>query len=253
VQIYCDFAGYSIIAMGAAKVLGIHLMENFQAPYLSESVSEFWRRWHISLTSWFKDYLYIPLGGSRKGLLRKHLNRIIVFLVSGLWHGAQWSFVVWGGLNGMYQVLGDILKPFRNKLVQVLHLNPDSLGHKLVRITITNILVCIAWVFFRANSISEALRVIVGMLTASNWQIFLDGSLFTLGLDQKNIILLLFSIVILFFGDFCKKRGIVVRQVILRQDYWVRWLVFSLSISAILLFGIWGTAYDATNFIYFQF
>ena len=253
VQIYCDFAGYSIIAMGAAKVLGIHLMENFQAPYLSESVSEFWRRWHISLTSWFKDYLYIPLGGSRKGLLRKHLNRIIVFLVSGLWHGAQWSFVVWGGLNGMYQVLGDILKPFRNKLVQVLHLNPDSLGHKLVRITITNILVCIAWVFFRANSISEALRVIIGMLTASNGEIFLDGSLFTLGLDQKNIVLLLFSIVILFFGDFCKKRGIVVRQVILRQDYWVRWLVFSLSISAILLFGIWGTAYDATNFIYFQF
>lgn len=253
VQIYCDFSGYSIIAMGAAKVLGIHLMENFQSPYLSESVSEFWRRWHISLTSWFKDYLYIPLGGSRKGLLRKHINRILVFLISGLWHGSQWSFVAWGGLNGLYQVLGDILKPLRNKLVKLLGLNRDSMGHKLLRITVTNILVCIAWVFFRSDSISKSFRIIFGMLTANNPHIFINGEIFTGGLDEKNFTLLLVSIAILFFADFCKKRGIAVRKVILQQDYWVRWLIFSLSISAILLFGIWGTAYDATSFIYFQF
>lgn len=253
VQIYCDFSGYSIIAMGASKVLGIQLMENFQSPYLSESVSEFWRRWHISLTSWFKDYLYIPLGGSRKGLIRKHINRIIVFLVSGLWHGAQWTFVIWGGLNGLYQVLGDILKPARDKMVQFLHLNRNSIGHKLLRVTITNILVCISWVFFRANSIMGAFRILSGMLTVRNPWILLDGSLYCHGLDQKNFMLLLISIGILFFADFCKKRGIVVRNVILQQDHWVRWLVYSLSIAAILLFGIWGTAYDATNFIYFQF
>lgn len=97
VQIYCDFGGYSVIAMGAAKILGISLVENFDAPYLSKSVSEFWRRWHISLNSWFRDYLYIPLGGSRKGTMKKYLNLMIVFLVSGLWHGAQWTFVIWGG------------------------------------------------------------------------------------------------------------------------------------------------------------
>ena len=253
VQIYCDFAGYSIIAMGAAKVLGIRLMENFQAPYLSESVSEFWRRWHISLTSWFKDYLYIPLGGSRKGLLRKHINRIIVFLVSGLWHGAEWSFVVWGGLNGMYQVMGDVLKPCRDKMVQILHLNRDSIGHKLVRIAVTNIFICISWVFFRADSISESFRILIGMLTVHNPMILLDGSLYLHGLDQQNFKLLLCSIGILFFADFCKKHGIIVRDVIIRQDYWVRWLIISLSISAVLLFGIWGTAYDAASFIYFQF
>ena len=115
VQIYCDFGGYSTIAMGAAKILGIELMENFDAPYLSTSVSQFWRRWHISLTSWFKDYLYIPLGGSRKGKLRKYINKMIVFLVSGLWHGADATFVIWGGLNGLYQVLGEALAPARDK------------------------------------------------------------------------------------------------------------------------------------------
>lgn len=99
VQIYCDFAGYSTIAIGAAKVMGFALMENFNAPYFSTSVSEFWRRWHISLSSWFKDYLYIPLGGNRKGKLRKYINLMIVFIVSGLWHGAEWSFVIWGALN----------------------------------------------------------------------------------------------------------------------------------------------------------
>lgn len=130
-QIYCDFSGYSIIAMGAAEILGINLMENFNAPYLSTSVSEFWRRWHISLTSWFKDYLYIPLGGSRKGKIRKYLNKMTVFLVSGLWHGASISFVVWGGLNGFYQVIGEVLQPMRDKLVQLLRLNRDSIGHKL--------------------------------------------------------------------------------------------------------------------------
>ncbi len=102
IQIYCDFAGYSTIAMGAAQILGIKLMENFDAPYLSTSVADFWRRWHISLTTWFKDYLYIPLGGSRKGTLRKYINKIIVFLISGLWHGAGFSYIVWGGLNGLY-------------------------------------------------------------------------------------------------------------------------------------------------------
>lgn len=253
VQIYCDFSGYSIIAMGAAKILGIQLMENFQAPYLSTSVSEFWRRWHISLTSWFRDYLYFPLGGSKKGMMRKHLNRMIVFLVSGLWHGASWSFVAWGGLNGLYQIGEDVLKPVRAKTAALLGLNRESLGHRLLSICITNVLVCISWVFFRADGISAAVQILMGMVTVHNPWILVDRSLLYCGLDSPNFTLLLISVGVLFFADFCKKRGVVIRNIILKQDFWVRWLVFALSISAILLFGIWGDAYDATNFIYFQF
>jgi len=156
-------------------------------------------------------------------------------------------------LNGLYQVLGDMLKPFREKLIHLFCLNPDSMGHKCIRILITNILVCISWVFFRAASVSDAFRILSGMLTVQNPQILWDGSLYLLGLDHKNFKLLLLSIAILLFADFCKKRGIVVRDVIIRQDYWLRWLIIALSVCAILLFGIWGTAYDATNFIYFQF
>lgn len=174
-------------------------------------------------------------------------------MVSGLWHGAQWSFVIWGALNGVYQVAGDILKPVRNKVIQVLHLNPDSMGHRILRITITNILICLALVFFRSDSVSEALRIVYGIFTVHNPWILMDGSLYAFGLDQQNFLLLLLSTGILFFADFCKTRGIVLRDVIIRQDCWVRWLIISLSISGILLFGIWGTAYDATNFIYFQF
>lgn len=253
VQIYCDFCGYSIIAMGAAKILNIELMENFDAPYLACSVAEFWRRWHISLTSWFKDYLYIPLGGSRKGKLHHHLNRIVVFLVSGLWHGADWSFVIWGGLNGLYQVVGDLLRPLRNAGVRALKLNRDSLGHKLLQMLITFVLVDFSWIFFRAADLRQSLAVIDSIFHADNPWILFDGSLYTCGLDSKNFTLLLLSTAMLIFADICKKRGIRLRSVIIRQDFWVRWLVIALAISAILLLGIWGPSYDAASFIYFQF
>lgn len=158
IQIYCDFAGYSIIAMGAAQILGIRLMENFQSPYLAVSVADFWRRWHISLTSWFRDYLYIPLGGSRCSKWRKYRNKMIVFLVSGLWHGAKISFVVWGGLNGLYQIISEILQPLRDKLVKLFHLNRNSIGHKAVHIIVTFVLIDFTWIFFRANSFQKHSR-----------------------------------------------------------------------------------------------
>lgn len=253
VQIYCDFAGYSTIAMGAAKMLGIILMENFEAPYLAISIADFWRRWHISLTSWFKDYMYIPLGGSRKGKLRKYVNKMIIFLVSGLWHGASLSFVVWGGINGLYQVIGECLKPVRDKIVIILHLNRDSLGHKVAHIITTFILVDFSWIFFRARHIREAFEIIKSMFTVHNPWILFDDSLYSCGLDEKNFRLMLTSIMILLFADICKVRGIKVREVIINQDYWVRWIVISVSITAILTFGVWGPHYNPANFIYFQF
>ena len=253
VQIYCDFSGYSTIAMGAAKILGIELMETFNAPYLSTSVADFWRKWHISLTSWFKDYLYIPLGGSRKGQFRKYLNKLIVFLVSGLWHGANLSFVIWGGINGIYQIVGEILQPLRDKGVELLKLNRDSIGHKVLKGILTFILVDFSWIFFRANGFHESFDIIRSMITVRNPWILMDGSLYSCGLDSKNFLLMMLSIGVLLLTDICKTRGIKIRDVIAGQDYWCRHLIILFAICFILVFGIWGSGYDAAGFIYFQF
>ena len=252
-QVYCDFAGYSTIAMGTAKVLGINLMENFDAPFFSTSVAEFWGRWHISLTSWFKDYLYIPLGGSRRGNIRKYINKMIIVVVSGLWHGASFSYVVWGGLNGLYQIIGEILQPVRDKMVSVLRLNRESFGHKLLHIVGTFALVDFSLVFFRARGCREALEILKYIITVKNPWILFDGSLYGCGLDEKNFRLMLLGIVILLLADFFKRKGIRIREVVARQDYWFRWLFFTLVISAIITFGILGPEYNEANFIYFQF
>ena len=254
VQIYCDFAGYSVIAMGAARILGIELMENFDAPYLSTTVAEFWRRWHISLTSWFRDYLYIPLGGSRKGKFRKYINIMIVFLVSGLWHGASLSFVLWGGLNGLYQVIGSLLEPIRDKARGILGIHKDKIGYKISGAIVTFVLVDFAWLFFRADSLSDAVAMVRQMFAVRNpWVLFDHSSLYQCGLTDVNFRLMLIAIFILFVVDLCKKKGIVIRHVILEQDYWVRWIVIPVIICFILVFGIWGPSYNEANFIYFQF
>ncbi len=253
VQIYCDFSGYSVIAMGAAEILGIRLMENFDAPYYARSVADFWRRWHISLTSWFKDYLYIPLGGSRKGKLRKYLNKLFVFFVSGLWHGASFSFIVWGGINGLYQIIGEMLLPVRNKIIKMLHLNRESLGHKLLCTGITFFLIDFSWIFFRANGLREAVGIIKNIVTVKNPWILFDGSLYECGLDSKNFCLMIICLCILFFADYCKYKDIKIREIIIKQDYWFRWMTIVLSVCMILVFGIWGAGYDAASFIYFQF
>ncbi len=150
-QIYCDFSGYSEIALGTARVMGFELMENFHSPYFSSSISEFWRRWHISLSSWFRDYLYIPLGGNRVSEFRKYLNQFIVFMVSGLWHGANWTFVIWGSLHGFYLIVAI----FRNKYFPNLKL-PQNLWGKTLNVLSSFILVMLAWVFFRAKNVHDA-------------------------------------------------------------------------------------------------
>lgn len=253
VQIYCDFGGYSTIAVGAAKILGIELMENFNAPYLSLSVAEFWRKWHISLTSWFRDYLYIPLGGNRKGKIRKDINIMIVFLISGLWHGAGLHYVVWGGLNGLYQVIGGRLKSVREKMCAIANIRTDSLGHKVFKVLVTFILVDLAWVFFRANTLRDAATIISSIFQTKNHWVLFDGSLYGLGLDQKEFILMMVCIAILAMVDIAKHNGVCIREVILRQDYIVRLLCFVICVSFVLMFGIWGPGYSSANFIYFQF
>lgn len=252
-QIYCDFAGYSTIAIGAAKVMGFELMENFDCPYYAQTVAEFWRRWHISLSSWFRDYLYIPLGGNRKGTVRKYINTMIVFLVSGLWHGANWTYVVWGGLNGLYQVIGGLLTTVRKKIYQLIPVLEKGGIFKLPRILVTFILVDFTWIFFRADSLAHAGDIINRILHMNNQELLANGTLFDLGLSQKNMVVLVVSLIILLFADVFKYNGVKVRDAILSFNILNRWLVILLSIVAILLFGIWGSGYEAVNFIYFQF
>ena len=253
IQIYCDFSGYSIIAMGTAKILGFDLIENFNAPYFSATVSEFWNRWHISLSSWFKDYLYIPLGGNRHGLLRKQINKMIVFLVSGLWHGANVTFLVWGGLNGLYQVVGELLLPIRRFFSNKLHISSQNLFIKAFKIITTFILIDFAWIFFKASGIHTSLQIVQSIIHAQNLNILIDGSLYQCSLNKPNFILMLICISILILADICKYKHLQIRKVLLQQKCWLQWLIFSMSLCFILLFGIWGNAYNASNFIYFQF
>ncbi len=253
VQIYCDFSGYSLIAVGAARVMGFQLMENFDCPYFAKSVAEFWRRWHISLTSWFRDYLYIPLGGNRKGTARKYLNIMIVFLASGLWHGAQWTYVVWGGLNGMFQVVGSLCMPLRKKLSCFLKVKENSFGQRLLKMSVTFVLVDFTWIFFRAENMGDALHIIRSIFTVHNPWIFFDNSLYSLGLTQKQFHLLIVSLAVLLAADWLKYKKVDVLDRLLRQELWCRWSVYIAGILFVLIFGVWGSAYDAQAFVYFQF
>lgn len=252
-QIYCDFAGYSTIAMGAAEIMGFTLMDNFNAPYLSQSVSEFWRRWHISLSSWFKDYLYIPLGGNRKGTLRKYVNLFIVFTVSGLWHGANWTYVIWGALNAIFQIAGSLLQGVRRKLAKVFSLQTDSFSAKLFKVLFTFVLVDFSWIFFRASDLKQALEIIKSMLTVHNPWILFDHSLYIIGISQKSFYIMLFGLLLLLFSDLLKYKNICIRAIIQKQDFWFRCLVLVVSIWFITVVGIWGTGYNEAGFIYFQF
>lgn len=253
VQIYCDFGSYSNIAIGAARVMGFDLMENFNTPYFSQSVSEFWRRWHISLSTWFRDYLYFPLGGSRCSKFRHYANLMIVFLCSGLWHGANWTFVAWGFLNGAFQVIGLILKPARDRLVEVLHINRASYSHKLLKMLVTFGLINFTWIFFRADSISIACSIIQRIGTNFYPWALVDGTLYTLGLDAIEFHVALAAIGVLLIISVLKYRGVLIVDALGKQGVWMRWIVYLAAVIAILNLGVYGPGFDASQFIYFQF
>ena len=254
IQIYCDFASYSIIAIGSAQVMGFNLMENFHAPYLSASIKEFWRNWHISLSTWFRDYLYIPLGGNRKGKLRKYCNLLFVFLISGLWHGASMHFVIWGGIHGVYQIIGEILTPVRNEVVKLLRINRKGIIHRSIKIVSTFVLTTIAWVFFRAKSVHMAMDFLVGIARRLNiWAIW-DGTLYKIGLSHYEMNVLLISCIFVLLVDLVlKKKGMRIDDFLNSQGTLAKDLVIILLILTIGIYGIYGAGYDAKQFIYFQF
>jgi len=217
-QIYADFFGYSLIAQGSARLLGIHIMDNFKTPYFAKSVGEFWRRWHISLSTWFRDYLYIPLGGNRVSTWRWALNTLFVFGISGLWHGANWTFIIWGLLHGLFLLTEKPLKRYANMLS-------------------TFVLVCFAWVFFRAPDFTTALQILKGVYTSApikeTW------------LDFWTPLLALVLLMILEFS-YRKERF---DQLLERVPLVARWSIYFVLIFSLLALS--GT--QKFTFIYFQF
>ena len=251
-QIYCDFAGYSNIAIGIAHIFGIKIMENFRAPYLATSIADFWRRWHISLSSWFRDYLYIPLGGNRKGTVRKYVNIMIVFLLSGLWHGAGWNFILWGGLHGVYQIIGACAERVRKQLYSVMNLKENTLSLKGIKTLVTFFLVNIAWVLFRVTDMQQLLNIVKRFKDIQIWQL-IDGTIYSLGLDRANVNLMIIGIALVIVVDILNEKGIYVSKYIAKERLWIRWPIYWGAILLILLCGMWGAGYNANSFIYYQF
>lgn len=232
IQIYCDFAGYSLTAIGCARVMGFTLPENFKRPYFSTSIQDFWRRWHIALSTWFRDYLYIPLGGNRVKYSRYLVNILIVFLVSGLWHGAGWTFVVWGGLHGIFQVIESLMK--RNNKTE----NTLPMTGRLCKIVVTFLLATIAWVFFRADSLEMACTI-VGKTFSDFGKPFISPEAMLFGL---------LSILILSAKDIADE--FYPRIAVLNSsNKYISGIAFSVLTVYIILFGV----LDGSQFIYFQF
>lgn len=252
-QIYCDFGGYSYIAIGSARVLGFTLMDNFRAPYLSASVHDFWSRWHISLTTWFTDYLYIPLGGNRKGKCRKYVNVMLVFLVSGLWHGADWTFVIWGGLNGLYMVLEEASASVRNKICQRCAIDRSKFSYRFLAGIGTFILVDFSWMFFCADSLHSVVGMLRQMKANPGINRMFFGFLGTLGIDVQTAVVLTLAVMALLLFDYFQRTNRDMIQLILDQQAVFRYLIYGVLLFTIMAFGVYGYEYAQTAFIYFQF
>jgi D-alanyl-lipoteichoic acid acyltransferase DltB (MBOAT superfamily) len=266
-QIYCDFSGYSDIAIGAAQVMGFRLMQNFERPYLSKSIAEFWKRWHISLSTWFRDYFYIPLGGNRVPVNRWYLNLFLTFLISGLWHGANWTFVFWGALNGFYLIFAIVTANARNRFTHAIGLQRYPRVHKGVKVLSTFALICFAWIFFRANSIEDAFYIVTHLFNGVadfiwNYAEYLiaahinsgpkpDKSIrevLAMGKNMGEFRTALKLIVLLVIVQLIQRKG-VIRQRISSRPVLLRWSAYYLFVLALIMYGL----QSSEKFIYFQF
>lgn len=247
-QIFCDFSGYSDMAIGAARIMGFKLMKNFDKPYQSKSVHEFWKRWHISLSSWFKDYLYISLGGNRVTIPRWYMNLFVVFLVSGLWHGANWTFVIWGALHGFYLVFALMTQKVRSKLNAWLWLDKIPVLSTLT----TFVLVTFAWIFFRADTTHDAFYIaghlLTGLPEAVKNFILHPSSLQSLGLTRVDLVLSGCLIVFLESVHYLQEK-VNISRIIREKPIFIRWSIYYAAIIILIYLGI----FEHRQFIYFQF
>ena len=262
-QIYLDFAGYSLMAIGGARILGFQLKRNFQQPYLASTPAVFWRRWHISLTTWLLDYLYIPLGGSRCSALRRHFNTLVTFGLSGLWHGANWGFVIWGLANGaVVAVEGDIRKLGKKKGGDRAEKKASPVRSVLLGILSFFILTA-TWVFFRAQTLAVSLHVFKRIFTsflprttlkAIGAQLALGktGMLYGLNVSSGYPILLM-GLLIVAAVDIAMQKVDLPQRLAAEKLTWLRWIVYILLICAVVVFGVYGYGYEAASFIYADF
>lgn len=261
-QIYCDFSGYSDIAIGSAKVLGFKLMDNFKRPYFSKSIGEFWKRWHISLSTWFRDYVYIPMGGNRVVKWRWFYNLFITFLVSGLWHGANWTFIIWGALHGGYLVTSNLLNAEKkNKSGEQSSISKWGSIKNVFQIVTTFVLVVFAWIFFRANNLSDATYIVSHLfsnipadLLAIAQNLTVNGTsaraeFLYLGASPVTFVLAVGFILLMESIQIIQERKGSVRELISAMPIYIRWSIYISSIYLIILFGM----FNKSEFIYFQF
>ncbi len=248
IQIYCDFAGYSDIARGAARVMGIELMNNFNRPYFARSIAEFWRRWHISLSTWFRDYVYFPLGGNRHGLARMCVGLAIVFLISGLWHGANWTFVVWGALHATFMVVFVLTEAPRHRIAMAF----DGRGRVVMDVLgwlLTLNLVGLAWIFFRAANVHDAFLILRTIVTDLGARANVD---LHPGLDATQ-----FSVALALIAGLLVVEGLGVRRplipMLLARPRWQRWSAYYAFAVAFVLLVLWSPEHTPQPFIYFQF
>ena len=245
VQIYCDFSGYTDMARGIARLLGYELMLNFRQPYLARSIGEFWRRWHISLSTWFRDYVYIPLGGSRGGTARTSLNIMLVFVASGLWHGASWTFVVWGALHGAYLLVGRLTAPFRARLRAAAAIDASGAAWAIARTATTFTLVLVAWPFFRARSIGDAAYVFTHVW---HWRGARAAELLGVGLPRFELATAFAFIAALAVVEYLLANH-AERVARLWSVRAVRWASYYAQAFLVVFFGV----FQHIAFIYFQF
>ena len=250
-QIFCDFSGYSDIAIGAARVMSIKLMTNFNKPYHSRSIAEFWQRWHISLSTWFKDYLYISLGGNRVSVPRMYFNLFFVFLVSGFWHGANWTFIVWGALHGFYLVFARATKDFRKRINNQTGIAKINWLNNTIDVTITFILVAFAWIFFRAANMKAAFYIIkkLGDIPAEITKVIATGKTAFLNLPLTIGIIHGFAVIIFLELAHIVQAKYRLEETFSQRPLYFRWLLYYGGLTCIFLFGI----FEKHQFIYFQF
>jgi D-alanyl-lipoteichoic acid acyltransferase DltB (MBOAT superfamily) len=257
-QIYCDFSGYTDIAIGSGMVLGFKLMNNFDRPYFSRSISEFWRKWHISLTSWLRDYVFMPVAysvssrikkrsylGVKKESLSYAVATFVTMLIAGLWHGAGWTFVIWGIIFAVYMIFSHFTKKARKKISGALGLNNVPRIHDYFKLLITFCLLCLVWIFFRAYNLNDALYVITHMFSGIGLK--LSGN--KLGPSNFDMALSIILIFTLLFTEALLKKDETITDFIARKPAWLRWTVYYTLLFLILAFGEFGY----NKFIYFQF
>ncbi len=247
IQLYTDFSACVYISKGISMLYGVHLPENFLHPYFAVSIKDFWRRWHISLSTWLRDYIYIPLGGNRKGI--KAVNILITFIVSGFWHGNGMKYIMWGMLHGIYQIIGEYTKSIRKRIYKIIGISEYS-NIKLVISQIgTFFWVTVAWILFRASSLKKGIQMIYSMFTVFNPEILFNDSLLTLGLDWKEWGVLIVAVIILYLVSKKQERESAGYN-IADKPLIIRWGIYIVTIISIIVFGTYGFGYNVQDFIY---